>query len=178
MFRCEGFWISFLASSMISLLVVLYCLVMIRNDSVITNKVIKPHLITTKPKEIKGNDKKDCYAPFIDFLRKMASACFRQRHGKLRMIMGLLLCSKMIGYAGQMMVEGNILFLDAEESFGWSFETYSTWFGVYNISVFIGVIIIGPILNKFFSNPLQSYIGNLINGIFYFLVAMSNETRR
>ena len=162
---------------MISLLVVLYCLVIIRNDSVITNTIIKPPFITTKENEVKENEKKDRYSPFIDFLNKMVSAWFRQRPGKLRRIMGLLLASKMIGYAGQMMVEGNILFLYTEEKFDWNLERYSTWFGVYNISVCIGVILIGPILNKLFSNPLQSYIGNLLNGVFYFLVAMSNQTR-
>ena len=92
--------------------------------------------------------------------------------------MGLLFCSKMIGYAGQMMVEGNLLFLYTEETFGWSVDQYSLWFGVYNIFVCIGVIIVGPILNKIFSNPLQAFVASVFNGTFYFFVAMSNQNRR
>ena len=153
----------------------------IRNDSVMKNDTTIMTMsekenrdIYEDPKEKKGNFLK----PAINFLHNFTSACFRPRVGDLRLIMGMLFCSKMIGYAGQMMVEGNLLFLYTEETFGWSVDQYSTWFGVYNIFVCIGVIIVGPILNKIFSNPLQAYVASISNGMFYFFVAMSNQNRR
>ena len=181
LFKWKGFWISFLASCLLGFIVVGYCLIRITNDSVLktdteisnspTNEIQKIHKDPMK-EEIKF------LKPILDFLRNLISAFFRPRVGDLRLIMGLLFCSKMVGYAGQMMVEGNLLFLYTEDKFTWTVDQYSTWFGVYNVFVCIGVIIVGPILNKIFSNPLQVFIASIFNGMFYFFVALANPQRR
>ena len=177
---------AFLGSSLLAFLVVCCCLLTIRNDSVIVNNTTIELSLKNEPPKVEKELKKEntfrsyllSSEPALKFLHNLVSACFRPRMGDLRLIMGLLFFSKMIGYAGQMMVEGNLLFLFTEDTFGWTVNEYSDWFGVYNIFVCIGVIIIGPILNKLFSNPLQAYIASLFNGMFYFFVAMSNQNRR
>ena len=153
----------------------------ITNDSVMTSDTEISNSTTNPIQKIHKDPMKEeikFLKPILDFRRNLISAFFRPRVGDLRLIMGLLFCSKMVGYAGQMMVEGNLLFLYTEDKFTWTVDQYSTWFGVYNVFVCIGVIIGGPMLNKIFSNPLQVYIASIFNGMFYFFVALANPQRR
>ena len=181
LFKWKGFWISFLASCLLAFIVVGYCLIRITNDSVMKSDTEISNSPTNEIQKIHKDPVKEeskFLKPVFDFLRNLISAFFRPRVGDLKIIMGLLFCSKMVGYAGQMMVEGNLLFLYTEDKFTWTVDQYSTWFGVYNVFVCIGVIIVGPILNEIFSNPLQVYIASIFNGMFYFFVALANPQRR
>ena len=82
----------------------------IRNDSVIrTLNIDNSRSLIKHYKENK--EKKTVCMPLINFMNTIVSACFRKRPGKLRLIMGLLIGSKMVGAAAQAMVENNIMFL-------------------------------------------------------------------
>ena len=100
-------------------LVSCYCLLTIRNDSVKVNDTTAEFSLKNEAPQVEKELKKEntflsnilSSKPALKFFRNLVSACFRPRMGDLRLIMGLLFFSKMIGYAGQMMVEGNLLFL-------------------------------------------------------------------
>ena len=180
-FNYQGFWLVFLTSATFNAFVVFYCLARVRNDSVIhsgLNEMKNKYPSRFKRLYETETPKHRIVRSLIDFFKKLYMACFRKRQGSLTAIMVLLICSKMLGVVADSMVQYNILFLYIEEKFGWSVEQFSIWSGIYYLFVCVGLSMIAPIFDRLLSNPLQSYVANLLCGSYYFVIAMANPNRR
>ena len=195
LFHTYGHWLVFLISGIIELVVVMYCITRIKNDSVKlassntyimldTNK--ECHKETTNEFEDvfkKDNQFLECisiasytkhFKSVFTFAKRMLRACFRQRQGRLRRILLLLLFCQALPTAVYAL-DGAIGYIYVKHKFDWSMKQFTEWKASYMVFVSLGTVAIAPLLSKWFSEPLQAAIACLTTGIFYFLIGVADQ---
>ena len=173
LFHYYGHWMVFLAAAAVELIVVMYCYIRIRNDSVeLASGNLYAHL--PEEKERKAKTPQSFCDQTLLFVKKMFSASFRERQGRLRSILLLLLFCQALATAVYCL-DGAIGYIYVKNKFNWSIEQFTKWKASYMSVVSIGAVLIAPLLSNCFSEPVQATLGCLMTGIFYFLVGIVEE---
>ena len=165
LFTMKGFPITFLASAIIDIFVFSFCQILIPNKS------------KSKKDESSKGAQNDCGGQSPqNIFRRTYDACFRGREGKLRNILLLLIGSRLIAKIGEDMYMA-VMFVYVEDKFEWTIQTYNQWKAAFYIFASIGFLIVTFVLNAKIADPIQSSMGCLTQGLYCYLVGISNNNR-
>ena len=166
-FTFKGFPATFLVSSILDIFVFAFCQKLIpKTNDHDTGKVISD-------KDVQNKVLKE---PTANLFRRTYDACFRERNGQLRNILLLLIGSRLIAKIGEDMFMA-VMFVYVEDRFGWTLQQYNKWQAAFYVFASIGFLLITFILNAKIADPIQSSMGCLTQGMYCYLVGISNSNR-
>ena len=164
-FTSNGFPTTFLTSAILNILVFSFCQILIpKNRNLKLDKDDKQLQIMTR-KQLTQN-----------IFRRTYDACFRARRGQLRNILLLLIGSRLIAKIGEDMYMA-VMFVYVEDRFEWTIQEYNQWKAIFYVFASIGFLLVTFILNAKIADPVQSSMGSLTQGLYCYLVGISNDTR-